>query len=151
MKTIEAIKMYFNASAADFYAVEISLYGGKYRAAAIITADAIEANADAIKADKSSKGADVLRYRMNTNASKAIKRAAIECIPFTNEELEQYNGGNRGERFESMLIQKIGATANKRGAAFYDCGDCVKDGKQIQVKADGATLCKLSTLEKLNK
>lgn len=151
MKTIEAIRTYINASAADLYAVEINLYGGKYRAAAIITADTIEANADAIKADKSSKGADVLRYRMNTSASKAIKRAAIQCIPFTNEELEQYEGSNRGERFESMFIQKIGAKANKRGAAFYACGDCIKDGKQIQVKADGATLCKLSTLEKLNK
>lgn len=151
MKTIEAIKMYFNTSAADLYAVEVSLYGGKYRAAAIVTADAIEANTDAIKADKSSKGADVLRYRMNTSTSKAIKRAAIQCVPFTNEELNQYSGGNRGERFESMVIEKIGAKANKRGAAFYECGDCVKDGKQIQVKADGATLCKLSTLEKLNK
>lgn len=151
MKTSEAIKMYFNTSAADLYAVEISLYGGKYRAAAIVTANVIEANAEAIKADKSSKGADVLRYRMNTNASKAIRRAAIQCVPFTNEELNQYCGGNRGERFESMVIEKIGAKANKRGAAFYDCGDCVKDGKQIQVKADGATLCKLSTLEKLNK
>ena len=151
MKSSEALRTYLKASAADLYAVEISLYGGHYRAAAIVTADAIEANADAIKADRSSKGADVLRYRMNTSASKAIKRAAIECVPFTNEELEQCDGGNRGERFENMFIQKIGAKANKRGAAFYDCGDCVKDGKQIQVKADGATLCKLSTLEKLNK
>ncbi len=151
MKTSEALRTYIEASAANLYAVEISLYGGKYRAAAIVTADAIEANADAIKADKSSKGADVLRYRMNTSASKALKHAAIQCVPFTNEELNQYDGGNRGERFENMFIQKIGAKANKRGAAFYNCGDCVKDGKQIQIKADGATLCKLSTLEKLNK
>ncbi len=151
MKTSETIKMYLKASAADLYAVEISLYSGHYRAAAIVTTEAIKANADAFHIDKSSKGADVLRYRMNTTTSKALKRAASACIPFTEEELNQYNGGNRGERFESMIIQKIGATANKRGAAFYDCGDCVLNNVHIQIKANGATLCKLSTLEKLNK
>lgn len=52
---------------------------------------------------------------------------------------EQYDS-NRGRAFEALIIKAIGAKASPANTPFWVSGDCEKDGKQIQIKFQYATV-----------
>lgn len=56
---------------------------------------------------------------------------------------------NKGEAFERAVSSYYGIEWKKDNVPFYVSGDIEKNGKQIQIKFEGATLCNSKQLERL--
>lgn len=60
-----------------------------------------------------------------------------------------FNGDeNKGTTVERLVIEKYHGQAAKVGAAYYESGDAIIAGMQVQIKFQNATLTKLDTIRK---
>ena len=63
-------------------------------------------------------------------------------------ESEKYN---KGEIFEKIVTEYFGQEWKKDTIPFWEQGDINVDGKEIQIKFDGATLMNTKQVKKLKK
>ena len=108
--------------------------------------------AEALKADRaSSKRGGFLKIRVKFSA--ALKKALVESgeaiLLGSSDLLETEDRYNKGERFEKIITERLtGETWVKDSKPYYECGDIRLNGKEIQVKLDGAELTNERVVEK---
>lgn len=76
------------------------------------------------------------------NNGKAIKLGTLDIMSY----IDKYNNG---EHFEHYIHEINGKTWVKDSIPFYVAGDIELNGKQVQIKFDGATLVSETTLIRL--
>lgn len=76
------------------------------------------------------------------NNGKAIKLGTLDIMSY----IDKYNNG---EHFEHYIHEINGKTWVKDSIPFYVAGDIELNGKQVQIKFDGATLVSETTLVRL--
>ena len=79
--------------------------------------------------------------------AKAMMIAQGAQIIGSIEELKQDKKHNRGDNFERIIVEKLcGGQWSKNSTPWYIAGDVELNGKQIQVKLDGAELTTENTI-----
>lgn len=58
------------------------------------------------------------------------------------------DGENKGNTVERVVIEKYHGKAAKTGTAYYESGDAIIAGMQVQIKFQNATLTTLDTIRK---
>lgn len=103
-----------------------------------------------VEHESSKKGSCAkLQLRLPQNYQKQLMRKGAICLG--NEEI--LNGKyNKGVEFERLISEMNGQTfRGKDNVPFYVEGDLEIDGKQVQIKFNGAQIVVERTLKKLQK
>jgi len=84
---------------------------------------------------------------LRTYASKVFAVCSVEYL----ENLNRENRQNRGQIFEAMVAEILGAeTPKAKNAKFTDCGDIIVNNRHYQVKYAKATFTDERTLKNLS-
>lgn len=138
---------YLKVSAADMYQV-----GFVYRNS--VYAVMVDELPDSwLKSDKaSSKRGGWAKIRVRLGA--AVKRELVESGKaelLGGCELLTIPTYNKGEAFEKLITVRAGQAWVKDSVPFWVAGDIELDGKQVQLKLDGAELTNQRTMERAKK
>jgi len=97
------------------------------------------------------KGTKALRLRLKAKHKRAlIKMVGCMCIGKTEQIYNAVSEYNKGDQFEQMLYEAMtGKEWHKDYTPFYEGADIETAGAKLQVKRDGATICRESTLRRL--
>lgn len=96
------------------------------------------------KQSEKNGGGYSLRVRLNKAMKKELVKTGAEKIGMdTDLKDSKYN---KGETFEKIVTEKYGLKWEKDNVPFYVCGDISINGKEIQVKLEGATMCSEKSL-----
>lgn len=142
MKKENAIRYYRKFSAADAYII-----GFTYRKQTYL-AEVKEIPPRYMKVERESTsngGGEKLQLRLNNKAMEELIRKGACPIEFTPN-------GNKGVEFEREVYRLNGQTPRpKDNIGFWVSGDITLDGKEVQVKFNGAQIVTFSTLHNLQK
>ena len=145
MNRNEMINAYNANTAADSYNLgfvyQHTLYG----------IDLVELPDECLKEDRSSASRGGKR-KIRIRVSKALKVALIAAgaVVLGSEAMLNTNDKyNKGERYERIITERAGQVWVKDSVPFNVAGDIELNGKQVQIKLDGATLVEEATLMKL--
>ena len=128
-------------SKADSYIIGFCT-GGK-----IYMVETINIPTSLLKEEKASRNQGIsLRLRIRSAVKKEMVNNAI-CLG--DMEIISDSKYNKGEAFERAVSAFYGIEWKKDNIPFYVAGDIEKNGKQIQIKFEGATLCNSKQMEKL--
>lgn len=144
----EMLKKYDATSAA-----ELHLFGFEYQASLYTyTTNNLHDVDDALKLGRAAKShGGALKIRVSfpkllkeklVVTGKAVKVGTMNAMDYA----DKYN---KGEHFEHLVHELNGKTWVKDNVPFYEAGDIELDGKQVQIKLDGATLVSETTLVRL--
>lgn len=138
---------YLEVSAADMYQVGFVYRGSLYA----VTVDELPDNW--LKSDRaSSKRGGWAKIRVRLGA--AVKRELVNsgvAVRLGGCELLKLAGYNKGEAFEQLITVRAGQTWVKDNIPFWVAGDIELDGKQVQLKLDGAELTNERTMMRAKK
>lgn len=142
----EMLSKYEAATAAEAYIIGFELNGELYT---YYTNDLNDV-ADRIVLDRtSSKRGSVAKLRLRLDklakirlAQKATQRGNISVIEYAGN----YNAGDRFERYITEINGKVWA---KNHTPFWAAGDIEINGKQVQIKYDGAEITNEKTLMRM--
>lgn len=100
----------------------------------------------AVDRQASSKGgAQTIRFRpLKKHKIQMLKKSTFLCDADSLQ-------GNKGESFEKAVTEFFGKIWQKDYLPFWMGGDLEIDGRQFQIKFDGATICTEKQLKKLGK
>lgn len=94
-------------------------------------------------------GAEKLQLRLPQNYQKQLLKKGAICLGNETILNGQYN---KGVEFERIISEKNGIPfRGKDSEPFYKSGDICVNGKEIQIKFNGAQIVVSKTLEKLKK
>ena len=144
MTYTEMLSAHNQLSAADLYNLGFVYHKQVY------TITLGELPASCIKEDRASSkrgGGRRLRVRLNRAAKEELLRMGAALLG--GEELLQDAKYNKGERYEQLITERAGNVWAKDSVPFNVAGDIVINGKQVQIKFDGATLVNEATLIRL--
>jgi len=115
----------------------------------VLTAGLID---EALKLDRESSKRGG-RFKIRIRFSSAMRKAMIatgKAVLLGSENLLDTNDKyNKGERFERIITESLtGERWEKDSKPYWECGDVRLNGKEIQVKFDGAELTNESAVEK---
>ena len=143
MNRLEMLNTYHKYNKADLYLVGFS-YG---TAVYMILIDKLPRNT--AKREKAGNKGYALRFRLtNPDKEKLLKKGAYYICNTTDLEVKGYN---RGEMFEKIATEHYGIEWEKDYVPFYQSGDITIDGKEVQIKYQGATITTERQLKKLIK
>lgn len=132
---------YEKMSAADSYIIGFST-GGK-----IYMVEYTNIPAELLKEEKASRNQGTsLRLRIRSAVKKTMVDNAI-CLG--DMDIISDSKYNKGEAFEKAVTNYYGMNWEKDNIPFYVAGDIAVNGKQIQIKFEGATLCNSKQMERL--
>lgn len=132
---------YKKFSVADSYIIGFST--GKK----IYMVETINIPTSLLKEEKASRNQGIsLRLRIRSAVKKEMVNNAI-CLG--GLEIISDSKYNKGEAFEKAVTNYFGMEWKKDNIPFYVAGDIEKNGKQIQIKFEGATLCNSKQIERL--
>ena len=144
----EMISKYEAKSAAEFHLFGFSLKGDLYT---YTTNDLNEVD-EALKlgrAAMSKGGAPKIRIEFSRLMKEKLVATGKAVKVGTMSVMEYADKYNKGEHFERFIHELNGKTWVKDNVPFYKAGDIEINGKQVQIKLDGATLVTEPTLVKL--
>jgi hypothetical protein len=141
-----AIRNYRKYSAADAYILGF-VYGHKVYAA---TVDEIAPRFMRVEHESSKKGGcEKLQLRLVKKDMEYLIRKGAECLGDENILIGEYN---KGVEFERAIYDRNGQEfRGKDSVGFWVAGDIEINGKQVQIKMNGAQIVVYSTLERLKK
>ena len=140
------IRNYRKFSAADAYAIGFVYKHDLY----VATMDEIAPRYMKVERESSKKGGHrKLQLRLNNQYKEQLIRKGAECIGSEDMLIGEYN---KGVEFEKLVYERNGLEyRGKDNVGFWVSGDVEIDGKQIQVKLEGAQIVVETTLENLKK
>ena len=141
-----AIRKYRKYSAADAYIIGFT-YGHNLYAAMV---DEIAPRFMRVERESSKKGGkEKLQLRLTNKDKEYLMRNGAECLGADTLLIGDYN---KGVEFERIISEKNGMEyRGKDSVGFWVAGDICIDGKEVQVKLEGAQIVVYSTLERLDK
>jgi len=144
MKKATMIKWYRQFSAADAYAVGFVYKHNLYMA----MMEEIAPRFMKVERESSKKGGkQKLQLRLNNQYKESLIRKGAECLGSEDLLIGEYN---KGVEFERLVYMKNGQEyRGKDNVGFWVAGDIEIDGKQVQVKLEGAQIVVENTLENL--
>ena len=143
----EMIRVYHKHSASHKYIVGFIRNGKVYYVT--ITFDKLSAMLKACKASSKRGGFNKVRVYVSANQQKAMisNGEAVEICMMEDLVAEKYN---KGELFEKVITEKLtGEKWEKDSLPFYEGGDIVLNGENVQVKLNGAELTNEKCLENM--
>lgn len=147
MTTQEMIRVYHMHSASHKYIVGFIRDGKVYYVT--ITFDALSTMLKACKASSKRGGFNKVRVYVSANQQKAMisNGQAVEICSMEDLVAEKYN---KGELFEKAITEKLtGEKWEKDSLPFYEGGDIVLNGENVQIKLNGAELTNEKCLENM--
>ena len=140
------IRNYRKFSVADAYAIGFVYKHDLY----VATMDEIAPRYMKVERESSKKGGHrKLQLRLNNQYKEQLIRKGAECIGSEDMLIGEYN---KGVEFEKLVYERNGLEyRGKDNVGFWVSGDVEIDGKQIQVKLEGAQIVVETTLENLKK
>jgi len=141
-----AIKKYRKYSAADAYILGFIYKNNLYA----IMVDEIAPRFMRVERESSKKGGkEKLQLRLRNKDMEYLIRKGAECFGDNSALDGEYN---KGVEFERLVYNRNGQEyRGKDSVGFWVAGDIEIDGKQVQVKLNGAQIVVYSTLENLDK
>jgi hypothetical protein len=137
-----ALKAYIEKSKADLYALEVKGYGNRGTFVALVKPETVLKNFEAFYISNNSDKEPCLRYKVTTADSASLRREALALIKVVLDD----EAPNRGNDFEVKACEAFKGVLAPKNSAFYECGDFRANGKEIQAKANKATVCKLNQI-----
>lgn len=154
-RTIEWVNRYLNTSKAD-----CTIWGFEYDGyvwAFEPSKDTIIERARITRASTKKGGGEKLALnKLTTVQRQALTVSGIAKVICTvaslEKEAKEY-GLNKGCAFEQIISLMNGQGLYKKGdrRGYWECGDVVIEGKQVQVKFEQASLSEFKTIEKAEK
>jgi len=97
------------------------------------------------------EGKYALRLRLRARHKRAlIKTVGCMCIGNSDDIYNADSKYNRGDQFEAILYKAMtGKEWHKDYTPWYEGADIETSGAKLQVKREGATICRESTIRKL--
>lgn len=140
------IKNYRKFSASDAYALGFVYKHELY----VAFVDEIAPRFMKVERESSKKGGkQKLQLRLNNSHMEALIRKGAECLGSEELLIGEYN---KGVEFERLVYEINGQTyRGKDNVGFWVAGDIEINGKQVQVKMNGAQIVVENTLENLKK
>ena len=140
------IRNYRKFSASDCYALGFIYKHDLY----IAMVDEIAPRFMKVERESSKKGGrQKLQLRLNNNDKEYLIRKGAECLGSETMLIGEYN---KGVEFERLVYTINGQEyRGKDNVGFWVAGDIEIDGKQVQVKLEGAQIVVENTLENLKK
>ena len=145
----EMINVYRAHSASHKYIVGFIRDGKVYYVT--ITFSELNAMLKACKASSKRGGFNKVRVYVSATQQKAMvsNGQAVEICGMEDLVAEKYN---KGELFEKVITEKLtGEKWEKDSLPFYEGGDIVLNGENIQIKLNGAELTNEKCLENMLK
>lgn len=94
-------------------------------------------------------GCEKLQFRLNNQYKEQLIRKGAECLGTEEMLVGTYN---KGVEFERIITEKSGQEfRGKDSVPFYMGGDLNINGKELQVKLEGAQIVVARTLENLKR
>lgn len=146
MKKDTMIRNYRKFSAAEEYAIGF-IY--KHMVYAIIVPEIMPRYMKEMYSSQKNGHKKKINLVLNNKYKKQLIKKGAECIG-PEEILETEK--NKGWAFEKIMCERCGQTwdgQDQRG--FWECGDCEHNGRQLQIKFDGAQIVAETTLKRLQK
>lgn len=112
----------------------------------------VEEFAGILKPDHTREGHDSIRFRPSKQEVFELLYKHLGHVEAVGklEDMLQYPGKNRGEKFEAYIIARFGWTPAPTGSPWYKTGDATDDeGRQVQIGFEGKTACDASQLKKV--
>ena len=142
----EMLTKYETLTAADAYIIGFQMNGCLYT----LYTETLASIADCIKYDRAAQshgGMGKIRLRMTQLDKVKLARVAINRGPINvMEYAEKYNNG---EKFERYITELNGQKWIKDNVPFWQSGDIEINGKQVQIKFDGAEITNEKTLARI--
>lgn len=140
------IKNYRKFSASDAYVLGFIYKHELYFA----TVDEIAPRFMKVERESSKKGGHKkLQLRLNTQHKESLIKKGAICLGSENLLIGEYN---KGVEFERLVYKMNNQTyRGKDNVGFWVAGDITIDGKEVQVKLNGAQIVVENTLENLKK
>ena len=140
------IKNYRKFSASDAYALGFIYKHDLYMA----MVDEIAPRFMKVERESSKKGGkQKLQLRLNNSHMESLIRKGAVCLGSEEMLIGEYN---KGVEFERLVYEINNQTyRGKDNVGFWVAGDIEIDGKQVQVKLNGAQIVVENTLENLKK
>ena len=143
MNRDEMLRTYADHSAADAYILGF-VNGGK-----LYAIELPELPDEVLKLDHaSSKRGGMAKIRVRV--AKAVKLAMLATgravMVGTPDDLTADGAHNRGENFERIMTERAGQRWTKDSVPFWVAGDLTVNGRELQIKLDGAELTNEKTL-----
>ena len=142
MNREEMLNAYTAHSAADAYILGFTNRGKLY------AIELPELPDEVLKLDHASSkrgGTAKIRVRVATAVKMALIAAGAKLIG-TVDDLTADSKHNRGENFERIITELNGQRWVKDSVPFWVAGDITLDGRELQIKLDGAELTNERTL-----
>ena len=144
----EMIMNYEEKSAADLHLFGFPFKGDLYT----YTTNDLNTVKEALKLSRaamSKGGAQKIRVEFSKLLKTKLVATGKAVKVGTMSVMEYADKYNKGEHFERFIHELNGKTWVKDNVPFYKAGDIEINGKQVQIKLDGATLVTEPTLVKL--
>ena len=142
----EMLTKYEALTAADAYIIGFEFNGSLYT----YYTNTLDAIADRIVLDHASSkrgGTAKIRIRLDKWAKIRLAQKATNCGKIS---VMEYAGKyNVGEKFERYVTELNGKVWTKDNVPFWQAGDIEINGKQVQIKFDGAEITNEKTLATL--
>lgn len=140
------IKNYRKFSAAEAYALGFIYKHNLY----VAFVDEIAPRFMNVERESSKKGGkQKLQLRLRNRHMESLIRKGAECLGDESMLIGDYN---KGVEFERIISERNGIEyRGKDSVGFWVAGDVEIDGKQVQVKLNGAQIVVENTLENLKK
>ena len=140
------IKNYRKFSAAEGYALGFVYKHNLY----VAFVDEIAPRFMNVERESSKKGGkQKLQLRLRNKHMESLIRKGAECLGDESMLIGDYN---KGVEFERIISERNGIEyRGKDSVGFWVAGDVEIDGKQVQVKLNGAQIVVENTLENLKK
>ena len=141
----EMLTTYHRHTAADAYVLGFAHHGLLY------AVELPELPDDVLKLDHASShrgGAAKIRVRVGKARKLALLEAGAQVVG-TVADLEADEHHNKGENFERVMTERAGQRWVKDSVPFWMAGDLSLDGRELQIKFDGAELTNEKTLARL--
>lgn len=138
---------YLEVSAADMYQVGFVYRGSLYA----VMVDELPDNW--LKHDRASSkrgGWEKIRVRLGATVKRELVNSGV-AVRLGGCELLNIPTYNKGEAFEQLITVRAGQTWVKDNIPFWVAGDIELDGKQVQLKLDGAELTNERTMMRAKK
>lgn len=143
MKKENAIRYYRKFSAADGYIIGFEYKKEMY----VAVVDELMPRWITVEKEASSKGGqEKLQLRLRKKHMEQLIRKGAEKIEFVSDDK------NKGVAFEREIYRKNGQEPRaKDSVGFWKSGDITIDGKEFQVKRNGAQIVTFQTIHNLQK
>lgn len=100
------------------------------------------------RASQKNGGGEKLQLRLNNKYKLQLIHKGAKEIG-TEEDLTREKN-NKGVNFERMIYRMNGQEPRaKDNVGFWECGDINIDGREVQIKLDGAQIVEFKTLKRL--